>query len=135
MKGSLNSSASSSFNLDFYRNSACDPSGHGEGEHLIGSQLVTTDALGNANFDITFAVSTASSELLTATATDQSGNTSEFSPCATVGSIGLSIGDVSALEGNSGTTNFSFPVTLQSAATQEVTVTFATQVGSAVPAS
>ena len=133
VKGSLNSSASSSFNLDFYRNSACDPSGNGEGEHFIGSTLVTTDASGNANFDITFAVSTGASEVLTATATDLAGNTSEFSPCATVGSIGLSIGDVSAVEGNSGTTNFSFPVTLQSAATQDVIVTFATQVGSAVP--
>ena len=133
VKGSLNSSASSSFNLDFYRNSACDPSGSGEGEHLIGSTLVTTDAQGNANFDVTFAVSTALSELLTATATDQAGNTSEFSPCATVGTIGLSIGDVSAVEGDSGTTSFSFPVTLQSAATQDVTVTFATQVGTAVP--
>jgi len=133
VKGSLNSSASSSFNLDFYRNSACDPLGNGEGEHFIGSQLVTTDPSGNANFDVTFAVATASSEVLTATATDLAGNTSEFSPCATVGSIGLSIGDVSAVEGNSGTTSFSFPVTLQSAATQEITVTFATQVGSAAP--
>ena len=134
VKGSLNSSASSSFNLDFYRNSACDPSGSGEGEHLIGSTLVTTDAQGNANFDVTFAVATASSELLTATATDQSGNTSEFSPCATtVGTIGLSIGDVSTLEGDSGTTSFNFPVTLQSAATQDVVVTFATQVGTAIP--
>ena len=133
VKGSLNSSASSSFNLDFYRNSACDPSGNGEGEHLIGSTLLTTDAQGNGNFDITFAVSTVPSELLTATATDQSGNTSEFSPCATAGLVGLSIGDASAVEGNSGTTSFSFPVTLQSAANQEVTVTFATQVGTAVP--
>jgi hypothetical protein len=134
VKGSLNSSATSSFNLDFYRNSACDPSGFGEGEHWIGSTLVTTDAQGNANFDVTFPVSTASIELLTATATDQAGNTSEFSPCATVGStIGLSIGDVTALEGNSGTTSFSFPVTLQSAATQDVVVTFATQVGTAIP--
>ncbi len=135
VKGSLNSSASTSFNLDFYRNSTCDPSGNGEGEHFIGSTLVTTDASGNANFDTTFAVSTAASEVLTATATDLSGNTSEFSPCATVGSVGLSIGDVSAAEGNSGTTSFSFPVTLQSAATQDVTVTFATQVGSAGPPS
>lgn len=134
VKGTLNSSASSSFNLDFYRNSACDPSGNGEGEHLIGSTLVTTDAQGNANFDITFAVSTAASELLTTTATDQAGNTSEFSPCAPVGLVGLSIGDVSAQEGDSGTTNFSFAVTLQSAAMQDVTVTFATQVGTAVPA-
>jgi len=109
VKGSLNSSASSSFNLDFYRNSACDASGFGEGEHLIGSTLVTTDAQGNASFDVTFAVTTGAAELLTTTATDQSGNTSEFSPCATVGTIGLSIGDVSAAEGNSGTTNFNFP--------------------------
>jgi Calx-beta domain-containing protein len=133
VKGSLNSSTNNSFNLDFYRNSACDPSGNGEGEHLIGSTLVTTDAQGNASFDITFAVATASSEVLTATATDLSGNTSEFSPCATVGTVGLSIGDVSGMEGNSGTTSFSFPVTLQSAATQDVVITFATQVGSAVP--
>ena len=133
VKGSLNSSASASFNLDFYRNTSCDPSGNGEGEHLIGSILVTTDASGNVSFDTTFAVSTSASEVLTATATDLSGNTSEFSPCATVGSVGLSIGDVSTVEGNSGATNFSFPLTLQSAATQDVTVTFATQVGSAVP--
>ncbi len=133
VKGSLNSSASSSFNLDFYRNSACDPSGSGEGEHFIGTTLVTTDVQGNANFDVTFAVATASTELLTATATDQSGNTSEFSPCATAGTIGLSIGDVSTQEGDSGTTSFSFPVTLQSAAIQDVVVTFATQGGIALP--
>lgn len=133
VKGSLNSAANSSFNLDFYRNSVCDPSGNGEGEHLIGSTLVTTDAQGNASFDTTFSVSTASSELLTTTATDQAGNTSEFSPCATAGLVGVSIGDVSAAEGNSGTTSFSFPVTLQSAATQDVTVTFSTQVGTAIP--
>lgn len=132
VKGTLNSSASSPFNLDFYRNSACDPTGHGEGEHLIGSTLITTDALGNANFDITFPVVTAANELLTATATDQSANTSEFSPCATVGLVGLSIGDVSALEGNSGSTSFSFPITLQSAATQEITLTFNTQDGTAL---
>ncbi|HEX6044662.1 MAG TPA: Calx-beta domain-containing protein [Pyrinomonadaceae bacterium] len=133
VKGNFNSIAASSFNLDFYRNTACDPSGNGEGEQLIGSTLVTTDAGGNATFDVTFPVTVLSSNLLTATATDQSSNTSEFSPCATIGLTGVSIGDVSAFEGNSGTTNFTFPVTLQSAATQDVTVTFATQVGSAVP--
>ena len=132
VKGSLNSSGSSSFNLDFFRNSACDPSGNGEGEHLIGSTVVTTDASGNATFDVTFTVSTPSNQLVTATATDQSGNTSEFSPCAPVGLIGLSIGSVLTSEGNSGSTSFSFPVTLQSAATQEVVIGFDTQNGSAL---
>ena len=82
LKGSLNSSAGSSFALDFYRNTACDPSGNGEGEHLIGSTTVTTDATGNANFDVSFSVSVSLMEVVTATATDDIGNTSEFSPCA-----------------------------------------------------
>ena len=133
VKGSLNSSASKPFSLDFFRNSACDTSAHGEGEHLIGSTTVTTDASGNATFDVTFSVSISQTELVTATATDEIGNTSEFSPCATtVGTVGVSIGDVAALEGNSGSKSFSFPVTLQSAATQEVTVTFNTQDGTAL---
>ena len=132
IKGTLNSQANKPFDLDFFRNTACDPSGHGEGEHLIGSTLVTTDGAGNANFDITFSVSVSQNELLTAIATSDNGNTSEFSPCATVGTVGLSIGDVSAVEGNSGSKSFSFPLMLQSAATQQVTVTFSTQDGSAI---
>lgn len=133
VKGTLSSVASSSYNLDFYRNSVCDPSGNGEGEQLIGSTLVTTDANGNATFDVSFAVSTGATELVTATATDQAGNTSEFSACATVGSNGVSVGNAFGFEGDSGTRNFNFLVALQSTATQEVTVTYATQVGSAVP--
>ena len=132
VKGSLNSSANGVFNLDFYLNSACNLRGFGEGEHHIGSAMVTTDANGNANFDVTFSSSISSSEVLTATATDQTGNTSEFSPCAiTTTAIGVSIGDVSAAEGNSGTTNFSFSVTLSAASSQTVAVNFSTGEGSA----
>ena len=127
VKGSLNSSANTSLNLDFYRNTACDPSGNGEGERLIGSTTVSTDALGNVNFDVTFPVAISQNQLLTTTATDLAGNTSEFSPCSTVGLIGLSISDVSSAEGNSGAKSFSFPVTLASPATQQVTVNFETQ--------
>src|SRR5262249_51231427 len=43
----------------------------------------------------------------------------------------VSIGDVTAAEGNGGTTTFSFPVTLSSAANQAVSVQFATSNGSA----
>ncbi len=43
----------------------------------------------------------------------------------------LSIGDVSAAEGNTGTTTMSFPVTLSAAGTQVVTVRYATTDGSA----
>jgi hypothetical protein len=132
VKGSLNSFSNGVFNLDFYRNSTCNLRGFGEGEHPIGSATVTTDATGNANFDVTFSTSISSTEVLTATATDQTGNTSEFSPCATTTTtVGVSIGDVSAAEGNSGTTNFSFPVTLSAASNQTVVVNYSTREGSA----
>ncbi|OHB74745.1 MAG: hypothetical protein A2W31_18145 [Planctomycetes bacterium RBG_16_64_10] len=41
--------------------------------------MVTTDASGNASFDVTLQVATTLGELITATATDPEGNTSEFS--------------------------------------------------------
>jgi hypothetical protein len=47
----------------------------------------------------------------------------------------IAIGDVSQNEGNSGTTHFSFPVTLSSPSTQTITVDFATEDGSATAGS
>ena len=106
--------------------------GSGEGEQPIGSIVVMTDASGNANFDVAFPLSVSVNDVLTATATDSSGNTSEFSPCSTAGAIGVSVGDVSAAEGNSGTTNFNFPVTLSFPSTQPVVVNFTTLDGTAI---
>jgi hypothetical protein len=76
--GSLNSSASATFTLDFYASATADPSGFGEGTRYLGSAVVTTDASGNASFQVTLAATTAG-EVVTATATDPGGNTSEFS--------------------------------------------------------
>src|SRR5206468_5435944 len=41
--GSLNSLPNTSFVVEFFANSAPDPSGFGEGERFLGSQMVTTD--------------------------------------------------------------------------------------------
>jgi hypothetical protein len=79
--GTLNSTASTIFQLDFYRNTACDPLGYGEGETYLGSKQVTTNASGNATFTVTFPVDVSPLERLTATATDPDGNTSEFCSC------------------------------------------------------
>ena len=48
--GTLNSTPSSTFYLDFYSNSAGDPSGYGEGEAYLGADTVTTDGSGNVAF-------------------------------------------------------------------------------------
>jgi hypothetical protein len=77
--GTLHSAAGQTFTLDFYANQAADPSGFGEGQRFLGSQLVTTDSLGNASFDARLPSATAKGERVTATTTDAAGNTSEFS--------------------------------------------------------
>ncbi len=83
VKGTLNSTASSSFTIDFYANAACDALGNGEGASYLGSTTVSTDGSCNGSFDVV--VPASASGVVTATATDAAGNTSEFSACRTIG--------------------------------------------------
>jgi hypothetical protein len=84
LAGTLNSTANTTFRIEIFSNSSCDPSGNGEGESYLGFTMVTTDAMCNASINITFAASIPAGRVLTLTATDPSGNTSEFSQCITV---------------------------------------------------
>jgi hypothetical protein len=77
--GSLNSAASTAYRVEFFASSAPDPTGFGEGQRYLGSASVTTNASGNAVIGATLATSLTAGELVTATATDPSNNTSEFS--------------------------------------------------------
>jgi uncharacterized repeat protein (TIGR01451 family) len=79
LMGTLNSTPSTQFALQFHYAVACDPSGFGEGEH-VGDATVTTDAGGNAAFTVNLPFLPAGGNV-TATATDPNGNTSEFSAC------------------------------------------------------
>ncbi len=80
IQGVLNSTASATFDLDFYSNPACAPRPQEflEGEDYIGSTQVTTDGSGDASFDVTLPATVEAGARITATATDASGNTSEF---------------------------------------------------------
>lgn len=83
--GTLNSIASSPFTIEFFANPACDASGYGEGKTYLGTTTVTTDASGNASFGpLNFTVP-AGQAVITSTATDAAGNTSEFSQCLIAG--------------------------------------------------
>jgi hypothetical protein len=78
--GTLNSLPSENDSIDFYWSTAGDPSGYGQGQSYIGSTSVTTDSSGNATFSVTFVgASVPVLAVVSATATDSSGNTSEFS--------------------------------------------------------
>ena len=79
--GRLNSAAGTQYTLDFYSNPACvgRPQALLEGKKYLGSTTVTTDGSGNAVINAVVPGSIAAGEKVTATATDPSGNTSEFS--------------------------------------------------------
>lgn len=78
--GTLNSTPGHVFNLEFFANATADPSGYGEGMTYLGTIQVNTDSSGNAHFnDAALPVAAGVGSVITATATDASGNTSEFS--------------------------------------------------------
>jgi len=83
VRGSLNSSPGMVFTIEFFASPVCDGSGNGEGQTFLGATAVTTDGSGNAVIDVTLPTS-AFGQVLTATATDAAGNTSEFSGCVAV---------------------------------------------------
>ncbi|MGB6836290.1 MAG: hypothetical protein WBF66_01130 [Dehalococcoidia bacterium] len=84
IEGSLNSTANTQFTLEFFYNTACDPSNHGEGETFLGSTTVMTDDTGNVSFAVSFPTTIPVGHFITSTATDPSNNTSEFSQCIEV---------------------------------------------------
>lgn len=78
--GTFNSTAGRTFRLEFFNSPAVDASGYGEGQFYIGAIDVTTDASGNAAFDISFAYNAPINSYVSSTATDlTTGDTSEFS--------------------------------------------------------
>jgi hypothetical protein len=84
VQGSLSSTPNITFRLEFFANAACDPSGHGEGQRFLDFRNVTTDGSGAAPFSLPLSASATMGEHVTATATDLSSNTSQFSPCVAV---------------------------------------------------
>jgi hypothetical protein len=84
IQGTLNSAPNRSFNLQFFSSPECDSSGHGEGKVFVGSSVVATDGNGDASFTITLSSSVSVGQVISATATDSAGSTSEFSGCVTV---------------------------------------------------
>lgn len=123
----LQSLPSVAFAVDLYANAACDPSGNGEGQTFLATVTVTTDAAGAGAF--TTSVPAAGGPVITATATDPAGNTSEFSPClALAPAPGISVADASATEASGAAT---VTVSIPAPTAQDVTVTLTTAHGTA----
>ena len=77
--GRLVTSPSRSYTVEFFADSIGDPSGYGQGMRYLGSAQFQTGASGVNTFDVSLPAAVSPSEVVTSTATDDSGNTSEFS--------------------------------------------------------
>ena len=131
----LNSAANASFLISFYESAQADPSGFGQGQEYLGSTTVTTDVSGNATVTLDLPVPTSGGEVLTATATDSIGDTSEFSqdvtlvgPAQSAGQLAFSVANYTA-NADQGTATITVVRASGSAGT--VTVAYATSDASA----
>ncbi|MBN2415726.1 VCBS repeat-containing protein, partial [bacterium] len=78
----LHSAPSTTYIVEFFYSSSPDPTGYGEGKSYLGTDGTTTDGSGNAAGEISIFSSIPEGSYITATATDPSDNTSEFSESA-----------------------------------------------------
>lgn len=97
VSGTLNSTPSAQFDIDVYSNTSCDGT-NGEGRAFLGTVTVNTDGNGDAPFSVGGVPSLIAGQVLTATATVESGDTSEFSACFLVTVVGET--DVTVSGGN-----------------------------------
>jgi VCBS repeat-containing protein len=81
--GTLHSTANRTFLVQLFSSETADPSGHGEGQTLLGEASATTDPDGDASFAFT-SDNVGTGEVVSATATNPEGDTSEFSAAVEV---------------------------------------------------
>lgn len=78
--GTLHSMASTLYTIELYLNETPHPSGHGEGQHFLGSFTVLTNASGEVSWEESIGAPLPPGPHVTALAIGPATNTSEFSP-------------------------------------------------------
>ncbi len=79
IRGTLNSLSGKTYALEFFASPAGDASGYGEGQLFLGQTKLTLGSLCSSNFAVTLPVAVPPNWVVTATATNPTNNTSEFS--------------------------------------------------------
>lgn len=88
VEGFLVAASDRTYTVELFANAAADPSGYGEGETFFASFAVTTDGSCRGDFSVTLPATVGPGSLITATATDAAGNTSEFCPARELVDVG-----------------------------------------------
>ncbi|MDX2776660.1 right-handed parallel beta-helix repeat-containing protein [Streptomyces caniscabiei] len=79
ISGTYHGAPNQTYTLDFYTSEAGDASGYGPGRTWLGAHTVLTNGSGDAVSSVTFSVDVPEGQVISATATDAGGDTSEFS--------------------------------------------------------
>jgi Calx-beta domain len=132
IQGTLKSLPNTTFQIDFYSNRSADPSGNGEGAQFFNSTPVNTDNNGDATISVTFPVELPAGRIITATAIDPNGNTSEFSAADSTGAAGSVQFTASTMGANEDIGTLSITVVRTGGTTGDVSVDFSTTDGTAI---
>ncbi|WP_367848130.1 cadherin domain-containing protein [Rhodoferax sp. WC2427] len=92
--GTLNSTASSYFRLEFFVSATADASGYGEGQIFLGFANVATDGSGNASFSTMLSASVPVGYSVSATATRSNAAFSAFSDTSEFAAVSVAAGPV-----------------------------------------
>lgn len=79
VEGFLNSTPNAAYTVELFASETADPSGAGEGQTFLAALAVAADGSCLGNFSVTLPIAVPPGDVITATATDNAGNTSEFS--------------------------------------------------------
>lgn len=105
IRGSLNSRASREYRLQFFASASADATGFGEGAVCLGEHRVRTAGNCSVEFSILLPATVEAGEAITATATDDAGNTSEFSRAIVAETIAAP-----TIQASSGGLSISWPI-------------------------
>lgn len=81
VQGHFTAATLTSYTINAYASSGCDPSGYGEGRIHLGETVVTPIFTGPVNFTLSTTADIVGGEHVVATVTMDAGSTSEFSTC------------------------------------------------------
>ncbi len=130
--GTLQSAPGSIYRIEFFASDPDPFSGIPEGQQFLGSSSVTTDANGKASISVSLNVSVANGRVVTATATDAIGNTSEFSAGLAVPTLPTVQFSTASQGVNETDGTFTVTINLSAASSVDTTIPF-TLSGTATP--
>ena len=81
LTGTYNGANNATYDLQFFASNQCSTGNGGQGQLLLGTQSVTTDAGGAASFNVALPGNLSPGQFVAATATRTADGTSAFSPC------------------------------------------------------